>query len=64
MNKVVEDFKAELVKKLNTVKKSQATTSEESNVPPDIMIVQDPEYRRLSSTIDIKKAVHCYISTR
>ncbi|CAB3994720.1 Glycogen debranching enzyme, partial [Paramuricea clavata] len=63
VNKVVDDFKAALVQKINSLKNSQSPVSDAS-VSPEVMIVQDPEYRRLGSTIDIKKAVHWYISTR
>ena len=63
VNKVVDDFKAALVQKINALKNSQSPVSD-ANVSPEVMIVQDPEYRRLGSTIDIKKAVHWYISTR
>ena len=63
VNKVVDDFKAAFVQKLNAVKNSQSTVSN-SGVSPEVMIVQDPEYRRLGSTIDIKKAVRWYLSTR
>ena len=63
VNKVVDDFKAAFVQKLNALKNSQSTVSN-SGVSPEVMIVQDPEYRRLGSTIDIKKAVRWYLSTR
>lgn len=63
VNKVVDDLKAALVQKLNALKNSQSTVSD-SSASPEIMIVQDPEYRRLGSTIDIKKAVCWYLSTR
>ncbi len=59
VNKVVDDFKAALIHRMNS-----QTTLSDSGASPEVMIVQDPEYRRLGSTIDIKKAVNWYTSTR
>ena len=59
MNKVVDDFKAALIQKIHS-----HSTCGKFSISPEVEIVQDPEYRRLGSTIDIKKAVLWYISAR
>ena len=63
VNKVVEELKRALVEKAKASKNSQ-TALNDSHVSPEVMIVQDPEYRRLGSTIDLRKAVNWYISSR
>jgi hypothetical protein len=59
VNKVVDDFKAALIQKIHS-----HSTCGKFSISPEVEIVQDPEYRRLGSTIDIKKAVLWYISAR
>lgn len=63
VNKVVEDFKKALILKINALKNSQ-TALHTTNVSPEVMIVQDPEYKRLGNTIDLKTSVNWYFSTR
>lgn len=64
VNKVVDEFKVSLMQKMAAMKNSQGSTMIEGSVSPEILVVQDPEYKRLGSSIDIKKAVSWYISNR
>lgn len=63
VNKVVEDFKNALLQQMNSLKNSQ-NTLHTKNVSPEVRIVQNPDYERLGSTIDLKKSVQWYLSTK
>ena len=63
VNKVVKDFKDALVKKTNALKGSHAPFPTEG-CSPEIKILQDPDYKRLGNTIDIKNAINWYFSNK
>ena len=63
VNKVVNDFKDALLKKVHALKNTSTCVSPD-HAQSEVKIIQDPVYKRLGNTIDIKTAINWYFANR